>query len=93
MTLYLDRSHRQPRRLRKSAQPFSQAVWPRAACPRQGVRQGHLMTRDAFLCLAFTAATIGIAWTAWVSGWPVLWAAAALYAFGAMVAWADWWRA
>ena len=42
---------------------------------------------------AFTAATIGIAWTAYVSGWPVLWAAAALYAVGAVVAWADWWRA
>lgn len=38
---------------------------------------------------AFTAATIFIAWTAYVSGWPVLWAAAALYAVGAVVAWAD----
>lgn len=38
---------------------------------------------------AFTAATIGIAWLAYMSGWPVLWAAAALYAVGAVVAWAD----
>ena len=38
---------------------------------------------------AFTAATIFIAWLAYVSGWPVLWAAAGLYAVGAVVAWAD----
>ena len=38
---------------------------------------------------AFTAATIGIAWTAYVSGWPVLWAAAGLYAVGAVAAWVD----
>ena len=39
------------------------------------------------------ADAIGIAWLAYVSGWPVLWAAAAMYAVGAVVAWADRWRA
>ena len=43
----------------------------------------------ALTAAAFTAATIGIAWTAYVSGWPVLWAAAGMYAVGAVVAWAD----
>ena len=33
--------------------------------------------------------TIFIAWTAYVSGWPVLWAAAGLYAAAAVVAWRD----
>ena len=48
-----------------------------------------MTAHDAFLRLAFTAATAGIAWLAYVSGWPVLWFAAGMYVVGAVVAWAD----